>query len=154
MKNFFSSPKGAIPWMSLSDSEIKISAVCRKRQWLPFVAWTTSQFICFLKLFTFSGSPARSSLTSSVYCCKKCSHRRDFRPKDTKRLLARVTWVKNWVEKKKKNPIFWWILSLTSRRSHGWCPSLGLHLKLFLIPGELQDSQISMERGGEGEGHP
>lgn len=36
----------------------------------------------------------------------------------------------------------------------GSSPSLGLNLELLFIPGELQDSQICMERGDEGEGHP
>lgn len=36
----------------------------------------------------------------------------------------------------------------------GASPSLGPNLKLLFIPGELQDSQISTERGDEGEGHP
>lgn len=158
MKNFFSSPKRAILWMSLSDSEIKISAICRKRLWLPFVAWTTSQFIYFLRLFTFSGSPARSPPNKLSLLLQerqpRASHRRDFGPKDTKRLLDQITWVKKWVEKKKipfSGEFHHWP---AAGGTDGASPSLGPNLKLLFIPGELQDSQISTKRGDEGEGHP
>lgn len=159
MRNYFSSPKRAILWMSLSDSEIKISALCRKRLRLPFVAWTTSQFIYFLGLFTFSGSPAHSSLTSSVYCCKKRSPvpatgvTSDLR--DQKAFGSSHLSEKTGGKEKKKIPFsgefYHWP---AAGATDGSSPSLGLNVKLLFIPGELQDSQISMERGDEGEGHP